>query len=115
MHGLLVYWIGDYMENIITEILEIENNAQKRITDAEQQCIQIIADAKAEKENLINNKIQEAENRIKFINSEEQRKAEKNLNEIEKNKQEAIAKLDDIYNSAHIEWEENIFNSIING
>lgn len=103
------------MENIITDILKIEADAQKRLADAEMESIKIIAAAKAEKEKIINDKIQEAENRIAMINSDEKNRAEKKLADIEQNKVYEIERIDIIYNEKHIEWEENIFNQIISG
>lgn len=102
------------MENIIADILKIENEAQKRLSDAEAECIKIIADAKAEREEIINSKIREAEEKIESINSDEKNKAEKTIAEIEKNKLLEIERIDNIFELKHTEWEENIFNQIIN-
>jgi len=103
------------MENIITDILKIESDAQKRLADAEDKCIGIIADAKAEKEKVISLKIEEAKKRIAAINSDERKKAEKKIWEINNNKISEIERIDSIYEVKHSEWEENIFNQIING
>ncbi len=103
------------MENIISDILKIEESAQKRLADAEQASIKIIADAKAEKEALINSKIQEAKTKIELINADEKSKIQNTLSEINQGKLEQIEYIDEIYKSKHSEWEENIFNQIING
>ncbi len=103
------------MENIITDILKIEADAQKRLADAENESVKIIAAAKAEKEKIINAKIEEAENRIAMINSDEKNRAEKNLADIEQNRISEIERIDNIYNERHIEWEESIFSQIISG
>lgn len=113
--GVAVFIWSDYMENIITDILKIEADAQKRLADAEEESIKILADAKAEKENIINAKIQEAENRITMLNSDEKTRAEKTLADIEQNRINEIGRIDNIYNESHTEWEENIFNQIICG
>ena len=53
------------MENIITSILEIEQNAQKRLEEARQKKDSIIAAAESEKERIIGEKIKEAEEKIR--------------------------------------------------
>lgn len=103
------------MENIITDILKIEADAQKRLADAEMESIKILAAAKAEKENIINTKIQEAENRITMLNSDEKIRAEKALADIEQKRISDIEQIDMIFDEKHTEWEENIFNQIISG
>ena len=105
----------DKMDNIITNILEIEQNAKNRLAEAEQKRNQIIADAKAEEENIINAKIKEANDKIEKINFEEKQKADKKLTEIEQSRISEISRLDTIYNEQHSKWADEIFNSIING
>ena len=105
----------DKMDNIITNILEIEQNAKNLLAEAEQKRNQIIADAKAEEENIINAKIKEANDKIEKINFEEKQKADKKLTEIEQSRISEISRLDTIYNEQHSKWEDEIFNSIING
>lgn len=102
------------MGNIITDILKIEADAQKRVSDAEQEGIRIIAEAKIQRDEIINSKIQETENKIKKINSDEKIKAEEKLSKIKQNGSDEIANIDAVYNLNHSEWEESIFNQIIN-
>ena len=104
---------GDSMENFISEILRIEQNAQDRIEEAEKKCIQIIADAKIERENIINDKIKEADNRIKMMQANEKNKADNELAVIEKKMNDEINRITEIYNEHHSEWETNLFNQII--
>lgn len=107
---------GDFMENnIIASILEIEQNAQKRLEEAEKKKNQLIADAKAEEEKLINEKISKVENDLKKIELEEQKKTDEKLAEIEKRKEEEIKRLDEVFEKNHTEWENSIFGSIIGG
>ncbi|MBP1561619.1 MAG: hypothetical protein J6C96_10340 [Oscillospiraceae bacterium] len=101
--------------NIIASILEIEQNAQKRLEEAEKKKNQLIADAKAEEEKLINEKISKVENDLKKIELEEQKKTDEKLAEIEKRKKEEIRRLDEVFENNHAEWENSIFGSIIGG
>lgn len=101
------------MENIITSILEIEQNAQKRLEEARQKKDEMIAEAEAEKEKIIGEKIKEAEDRIRRIGLDEKRKTDEKLAEIEQRKNDEIKRLDGIYEKNHAEWEKDIFDAVI--
>ena len=72
------------MENVIAGILEIENKAKERLEEAEKMKNKIIADAKAERENMLKIKIKEAEEKLGRMDSEEKKRAEERLEETEK-------------------------------
>lgn len=101
--------------NIITSILEIDKKAKEKIAEAEQQKNKIIADAKAEEECIINSKVNAADEKLKELEKEEQRKADERLAEINKEKNEEIKRLDAVYEAKHGEWEDKIYNAIISG
>ena len=103
------------MENVIASILEIENNAKSRLAEAEKKRNRIIADAKAEQENMVAAKIRDAEKRLGEIDSEEKKKAEEKLAEIEKLKDDEIRRLDSVFEKQRGKWEDEIFGAIING
>ena len=100
--------------NIITSILEIDQKAKDKITQAEQMKNKIIADAKAEEERIINSKVHDADEKLRLIEEEEKKKSQAHLIEIEKKKSEEIEKLNSVYEERHEDWEENIFKAIIN-
>ena len=101
------------MENIITSILDIEQNAQKRLEEARQKRDSIIAAAEAEKEKIIAEKIKDAEEKIRKISLDEKNKTDEKLAEIERSKNDEIKRLDSIYEQRHAEWEDDIFNAVI--
>ena len=101
------------MENIITSILDIEQNAQKRLEEARQKRDSIIAAAEAEKEKIIAEKIKDAEEKIRKISLDEKNKTDEKLAEIERSKNDEIKRLDSIYEQRHTEWEDDIFNAVI--
>lgn len=113
--GVAMFYKVNYMENIISDILKIEESACKRLADAEKESIKIIADAKAEKEALINASLQKAKDRINSSNDKEKSRIEKQLYEIEQNKIAEINRINSIYDAHHTEWENKIFEQIING
>lgn len=102
------------MGNIVTDILKIEADAQKRLSDAEQEGVRILTDAKIQRDNIINLKIQEVQKKIDKFNQDEKNKAEKRMQEIEQQGMKEISNIDNIYSQNHLKWEENIFNEIIN-
>ncbi len=102
------------MGNIVTDILKIEADAQKRLSDAEQEGVRILTDAKIQRDNIINLKIQEIQEKIDEFNQDEKNKAEKRMQEIEQQGLKEISDIDNIYFQNHLKWEENIFNEIIN-
>ncbi len=102
------------MGNIVTDILKIEADAQKRLSDAEQEGVRILTDAKIQRDDIINSKIQEVQKKIDQLNQDEKNKAEKRMQEIEQQGMKEISDIDNIYSQNHLKWEENIFNEIIN-
>lgn len=101
------------MENLITSILEIEQNAQKRLEEARQKKDKIIAAAEAEKEKIIAEKIKEAEEKVRKFSLDEKNKTDEKLAEIERSKNEEIKRLDSIYENRHVQWEDDIFNAVL--
>lgn len=102
------------MENVIAGILEIENKAKERLEEAEKMKNKIIADAKAERENMLKIKIKEAEEKLGRMDSEEKKRAEERLEEIEQSRKDEIKRLDEIFNEKRGVWEDEIFAAIIN-
>ncbi len=101
--------------NIIASMLEIEQNAKTRLAEAEQKKNGIIAEAEAEKDRIIRNKIKAAEEEKDRVYSDEKEKTDKKLAQIEKQKNDEIKRLDDIYSKNHSEWENIFFNAVIGG
>ena len=73
-----------------------------------------MTDAKIQRDNIINLKIQEVQKKIDKFNQDEKNKAEKRMQEIEHQGMKEISDIDNIYSQNHLKWEENIFNEIIN-
>lgn len=103
------------MENVIASILEIEQDAQKRLEEAEKKKNRLIAEAKAEQEKLIKAKIREADEQLNKMNMDEKRKADRKLAEIEETKNKEIERLDVVFGDKRQKWEDEIFSAIING
>ncbi|MBQ2823888.1 MAG: hypothetical protein IJF18_04840 [Oscillospiraceae bacterium] len=103
------------MDDIISSIIEIDRSAKEKIAEAEKQKKKIVDDAAAERKNLIEGKMKEADERLKKMADDERRLADERFAEINKKCDEGIGRLDEIYNSRHKEWEDKIFNAVISG
>lgn len=101
------------MENIIKSILEIDQQARDKIAKAERERNRIIADAKAEEEQLLEMKIKEADDKLAGIKADEQAKADVKLAEIEAERDSEIKRLNQVFEEKHEEWQEKIFKAII--
>ncbi|MCM1023667.1 MAG: hypothetical protein NC395_06370 [Prevotella sp.] len=101
------------MENIITRILEIEQDARERIEEANRKRDEMIAEAEAEKERIIDEKVRNAEEKLRKLGLDEKRKTDEKLEEIERIKNDEIKRLDDVYGKNHAEWEKEIFDAVI--
>ena len=102
------------MENIIASILDIEQKAKERLEEAEKKKNQLIADAKAEQEKPIKDKIKEADDKLDKMSMEEKRKAEEKLAEIEESTKKEISRLDNVFEKSRQKWEDEIFSAIVN-
>lgn len=103
------------MENIITSILDIEQDAKTRLEEAVRQRDKIIADAEAEKDRIIAEKIIEAEEKAAQVSLREKKKTDEKLAEIEAARADEIKRLDKVYEKNHTEWENTIFNAVTGG
>ncbi len=101
--------------NIIANMLKIEQDAQNRLAEAERKKADLIADAEAERDRIIGEKIRAAEKEKDKVCTYEKEKLGKRLAEIEKSKNDEIKRLDDIYEKSHTEWENIFFNAVISG
>ena len=103
------------MDDIISSIIEIDRSAKEKIAEAEKQKKKIVDDAAAERKNLIEGKMKEADERLKKMAEDERRLADEKFADINKKCDESIGRLDEIYNNKHKEWEDKIFNAVISG
>ena len=103
------------MENIIKSILEIDQMAKNKIYKAEDQRNRIIAEARLDEEQIIFNKIKEADKKLADLVADEKEKSEKKLTQIDDELKAETKRLDEVYAKRKDEWQENIFTAIVNG
>lgn len=101
------------MDNIISNILDIDKSARDKISAAEADKNRILAQAKTEEERIINERLKQTDDMMKKIEEDEKAQTDAKIAEIEKNKNDEILRLDRIYSERHENWENKIFSSVI--
>lgn len=102
------------MENIINKIIEIDENARRRLEEACQKKSEILCDAEKQEVAIRNDVLQRVKGRVEKIEEFEKTNADEKLEELNKKKEEAISYLNTIYNDNHEQWEKEIYNNILN-
>lgn len=102
------------MENIINSILEIEQSGREKLDNAFREKNQIIADAKAEEERIINSRLEEIDKHLKEIEEKEKESADCQLTVIEENMKKEISHLDKVFSEKHDLWVNEIFSAVVN-
>lgn len=107
---------GVYMDSsIISSILEIDRSAKEKLAEAEDRKNRIIADAKAEEERIIGDRVKNADETLRKLEEEEKRKADEKLSAINAEGEKELERLEKVYEARHNEWEEQIFRTVTGG
>jgi NAD(P)H-flavin reductase len=101
-------------ENIISDIIEIDEMAKDKLSDADKKRVQIIATAKSEKDEIINDKLKKTNEKLSAVEKSESQKAAEREAEITENRDAEIKRLDDIFVQKSDKWVEEIVAAIIN-
>ncbi len=99
--------------DIISAILDIDNKARLMMKDAERECAEIMQKAAQTEETVRTDIEAEVERKLSAYESAEKAEAEKRLESVEKEKQAELQKLDSAYERSREQWEEKIFNAVI--
>ena len=101
------------MENIINKILEIDENARKKLENAQSAKSKIMYEAQKEEENIRNEVLERVSGRVSKIEEFEKSTAEEKISEIKANANKAIENINNKFEKNHKQWENEIFNKII--
>jgi len=101
------------MENIINQILEIDLRARQKLEDAYKQKSCILLQAEQDEEKIKNDIIERANNRLCKVEQCEKEDTDAKIEQIKIKTSESIKAIDDIFQTNHIQWENDIYNSII--
>jgi F0F1-type ATP synthase membrane subunit b/b' len=98
--------------NIISEIIEIDEDANTKLDEAQKKYIAIIAAAKQEKELVVSAKQKEVYEQLETLEANETEKLKTKTDEINKSRDDELARLDSIYNEKKAGWIDEIVKSI---
>ena len=101
------------MEDLINRILEIDENARKRLQKAYDEKAHTINSAEKQEEDIRTEVLKRVDGRLEKVEEVEKATADEKIEIIQKDKENLISMLDDKYNANHKNWEENIINNII--
>lgn len=88
--------------------------AKDKLSDADKKRVQIIATAKSEKDEIINDKLKKTNEKLSAVEKSESQKAAEREAEITENRDAEIKRLDDIFVQKSDKWVEEIVAAIIN-
>ncbi|MDR0992475.1 MAG: hypothetical protein LBL87_06235 [Ruminococcus sp.] len=101
--------------NIISQIIEIDEDAKVKLDDAQKKYIAIIAAAKQEKELVVSAKQKEVNDKLSVVEDDEAKKLKEKTEEINSATEAELTRLDSIYNEKNAEWTEEIIKAITQG
>lgn len=101
------------MENIINEILEIDQKAREKLEKAQEQKKTILREAEKAEENIKCDILVRANNRVDKVEEFEKAHCDEKIEAVKKSTDETIALLNKTFDESHNDWENLIYNNII--
>jgi hypothetical protein len=105
----------DQGNNIISQIIEIDEDAKTKLDAAQKKYIAIIAAAKQEKELVVSARQKEISEKLEAVEEDEAAKLKVKTDEINKSRDEELARLDAIYSEKSAGWIDEIVKAITQG
>lgn len=100
------------MENIIDRILEIDQQACKKLDDANNSKSKIIYDAQQETDVIKKHAFEKISGQIVVFEESEKVKADKKISKIQDDAKNSIEFINKKFNENHQQWEQDIYNKI---
>ncbi len=101
------------MENIVSKIIEIDQQANQKLADSENRKREILANAKADASRCRAELETAAERRIREVRAFHQSEYDRKAALLAEQQRQAIAALDAAYAQKHTEIEDAIFHEIV--
>ncbi|MBP0960591.1 MAG: hypothetical protein J5864_00445 [Oscillospiraceae bacterium] len=101
------------MENIVNRIVEIDNEADRRLTEAEEAGRKRVEDSEKEAKELKENLMARAESRMDKVRSFYRGETETDVNRINDECSQKLKQLDEAFENSHSVIEEKIFRAIV--
>ena len=101
------------MENLINRILEIDEDAKKKLDNAYKKKSDILCDAEKQEDQIKEDVFKKVNGRVEKVEEFEKSNSDEKLAELAKKTEDEIAALDKTYNENHDKWEDEIYRNII--
>lgn len=101
------------MQEILNRILEMDENARKKIDDVRKQQKNTKAEVLQLKNQVFNNYLEKAKAKVSETNEKKLKTAEKDFQKTLEQKEKIISELDLLFNKNKDKWVENIYNNVL--
>ena len=101
------------MENLVDKIIEIDKIAEEKMKVAEKENAAFMRQIDQRKQEIINEIDKSAEAKLKSFEKAEKSSADEEIAKLEQEKQQAIQKLQAIYQDHHEQWTDELVNRIL--
>ena len=101
------------MDNLIDRILEIDENAKKKLEEACRRKSEILCDASRQEEEIREDVFKRVHGRVEKVEEYEKSNADEKIDEIKTQAAKTIELLDTKYAENHVSWENEIYNNIL--
>lgn len=101
------------MENIINRILEVDQEAEKRLIQAENKKKQMLADARMERQKLKEETLKKEQDKLGRAENAESFEAQAKISRIQQEQEDKIRRLEEIYERNHENWEREMMEQIL--
>lgn len=99
-------------KNIISEIIELDRQADLKIDEARKKSEQIMISAKEEAVAIYNKSLEHSKEYSEKVDNVEQKASEMKIEKITKAKEDKMLEYDKFYAENHSKWAEEIFDRI---
>ena len=101
------------MESIINKILEIDENARKKLENAYTTKSQILYEAEQEEDNIKKDVLNRVSGRVAKVEEFEKTTADEKIEKIKNQSYQTIEYINKKFEENHQQWEEDIFKKVI--
>ena len=100
------------MESLLRSVINADKDAQKRMDDAAEQSIKLVASAKAEEEHMIAQAVENAEKELSQLTESARTAAEEKLAAISDARDRKMEEMRQAFSANREKWENEIFTAV---
>lgn len=101
------------MENLVDKIIEIDKVAEEKMKVAEQDNVALMQQIEQRKQEIIDEINKNAKEKLNDFESAQQATAQEEMSKLEQEKEQAIEKLQKIYQDQHDHWTDQLVERIL--